>query len=358
MKSVLKKRRKTTKKATSKKYNLDELEVQFQLLSRLSNPEAILPETTSLKPLKKMLLRLMRVYSKIQIEFNKQTVQIMQNINQLLNTKIESQQKLIEELDSDMKRAWLGTSKNYISVIDEQLEDKFSALQKAIPQQKQTDYKSLYFPQFEDDFYLFQQTKFRGPYEMIKDRQKKYLPYIKTVKKLAEKHPFVDIGFGRGEFLEILKEQKLKHIMGVDTNQKYCDQAAKKGYEVVCDDGITFMQNYKGKLSGVSAFHVIEHLTFDQLFDLIYLAHMKLADGGFILFETPNIENVTVSSTSFYIDHTHISKLPPDFMKSMFEFFEFKKIEILYNIQIKDKYETDYDRFLFGPMDYAIVAYK
>ena len=338
-----------------------ELHKSIKQIEITVDPEKQLPENTSFKVIKKGILRALRVYTILQVQFNKHlldSIEIIKSLATEIHTVLIKQSKQIDELKKMWENDREKIASRYLTDIDSLLLQKFSALRKLIQQKNRSDYKSLYFPQFEDDFYLFQQEKFRGSYKLIRDRQKKYIPYLKNVRKFAQKHPFMDIGFGRGEFLEILKEQEFPHILGVDLNAKYCKNARENGYEAVCADGISYLQEHKGKLAGISAFHVIEHITFEQLFDLIYLAHMKLVEGGLLLFETPNIENVLVSSTTFYIDHTHITKLSPDFMKSLFEFFQFKNIEIVYSSAIVDKPQNEVDKYLFGPMDFAIVANK
>ena len=63
----------------------------------------------------------------------------------------------------------------------------------------------LFYPRFKDQFYAFQQYKFRGAFKDIKKKQKIYISYIKKVSdKIFIKYPFLDVGFGRGEFLELL----------------------------------------------------------------------------------------------------------------------------------------------------------
>ena len=72
----------------------------------------------------------------------------------------------------------------------------------------------LFYPKFKDEFYSFQQEFFRGDYKSIKEKQKIYIPYIKALpKKIINKFYFLDAGFGRGEFLDILKESGIKKVL-------------------------------------------------------------------------------------------------------------------------------------------------
>lgn len=191
--------------------------------------------------------------------------------------------------------------------------------------------KGLFYPRFAGDFYTFHQGKLRGPIDDIKKRQSIYLKYIKAIPKtLKDKYFFLDIGFGRGEFINILKEQKFKNIEGVDINKEYILKAKQKGYTVFEGDALKHLYLSEKKYYGISAFHLIEHLEFNQLFDLLLICSKKLVKGGVLILETPNVENTKVGSSSFHLDYTHKLKLPSLLIKTLLEYLGFTKIEFLY----------------------------
>lgn len=209
--------------------------------------------------------------------------------------------------------------------------------------------KGLFYPRFADDFYTFHQEKLRGSIDEIKKRQSIYLKYIgKVSNELRNKNSFLDIGFGRGEFINLLKEQKLKNVEGVDTNRDYVLKAKNNGYTVFQDDGLRHLYLSEKKYYGISAFHLIEHINFNQLFDLMLICSKKLVKGGVLILETPNVENIKVGSTSFYLDYTHKLKLPSLLLKTLLEYLGFTKIEFLY-LQ-RDNYKE--------AQDLGVVAYK
>jgi len=88
-------------------------------------------------------------------------------------------------------------------------------------------------------------------------------------------------------------------------------------------------------------------LDFSQLFDLLVLCSKKIVKGGVLILETPNVENIKVGSTSFYLDHTHKLKLPSLLLKTLLKYLGFTKIEFLY--LHPDKLEAQ---------DLGVVAYK
>lgn len=208
--------------------------------------------------------------------------------------------------------------------------------------------KGLFFSRFADSFYTFQQEKLRGSIDEIKKRQTVYLKYIKKLPKtIRSKHFFLDIGFGRGEFLNILQKNKFKKLEGVDTNKNYVLSTNKKGITVYHDDGIRYLYLSQKKFYGISAFHLIEHIEFIQLFDLLVLCQKKLVKGGILILETPNVENIGVGSSTFYLDYTHKLKLPSLLLRALLEYLGFNKIEFLY------LHPNEH-----GAQDLGVIAYK
>ncbi len=301
-------------------------------LTTLSNSEKLFPKKTKFKLFKKIILRILRPHTAIQTLFN--------------NAAVEVFRKILNKITVEINR-----------VSNELLSLRNIKPTKSSNQSNGT-YKSQFFPTHEENFYAFQQDRFRGSFDLIKNRQRQYIPYLKTIRNLSKLYPFLEIGFGRGEFLEILKENGVKKILGVETNKMRVKEAKARGFEAKQADAVTFLLNYSGKLSGVSAFHLIEHLTFEEIFDLLYAIYHKLEDGGLVIMETPNPENLQVGSWSFYVDHTHITKLPPEFLKSLFDFIGFSKTRIVYSTPLKKNLKNEVQKMIYGPMDYAVVAYK
>jgi SAM-dependent methyltransferase len=218
-----------------------------------------------------------------------------------------------------------------------------------------------------DAFYLEFENHFRGSEEEIKQKQQKYIKVFKD-SKADKKLPIVDLGCGRGEFLDLLHHNGLVPV-GVDLNQSMVDRARETGYEAVQDDAISYLSKQKtGSLAGITGFHLAEHLPFDQLLVLIAEANRCLAKGGILLLETPNPENVYVGSFTFHYDPSHLKPLPPAIVQFSAKFKGFKEAEIMRvapemteeEIKAATKNEKLQDalRRLYGPRDYALVAYK
>ena len=213
--------------------------------------------------------------------------------------------------------------------------------------------KGIFYPKFVNRWYEYHQSNLRGSIDEIKKRQSIYLPYIKKSKK-----PFLEIGFGRGEFLEIVKKAGIKNIEGVDLNYLFYKSAKEKGFNVYHSDALEFLYLSSKTFSGISAFHFIEHLEFPQLFDFLLMCSKKIEKGGTLILETPNIANLQVSSINFHYDFSHVLKIPPVLLKYLLKFFGFSEIKFLYLHPMKGKLKTETDKLIYGAQDLGVIAIK
>lgn len=218
-----------------------------------------------------------------------------------------------------------------------------------------------------DAFYVELENFFRGSEA---ETQKKHLPYIKVLDKakLNKRLPIVDLGCGRGEFLELLAKDNYRPV-GVDLNEDMVKRAKEKGFEAENVDAIGYLVNQpSNSLSGVTGFHLAEHIPFDHLLMLIAEAYRCLVKGGVLLLETPNPENLSVGAFTFHYDPSHLKPLPPAIIQFAAKFKGFERTDILRQqpqlteAQIKEATKNsvlrDVLNRLYGPRDYALVAYK
>lgn len=169
-----------------------------------------------------------------------------------------------------------------------------------------TDWVGMSF--FEDHYFAFEQ-KFRGPEALIRQRLTFYTNLLSDAGFSFQDKRVLDLGPGRGEWLGLTTDLGATSL-GVDLNQRMVDRCVEKGLDVVCDDAFRFLNQSAQKFDVISAFHLIEHLDFETWSNLISLAYEKLEDGGLLILETPNPENLSVGSMSFYIDPTHVRPIP------------------------------------------------
>src|SRR5262249_42615354 len=150
------------------------------------------------------------------------------------------------------------------------------------------------------------ENRYRGSREEIRGRLTGYLGLF------AELAPVIDLGCGRGEFLELLKERGIAG-RGVDGNANAVRECRDKGLDVRVGDLVDYLhEQAKGSLGGVFAAHVAEHLPPDVLVALLAEAHRALRPGGLLLLETPNPRSVVGFLEVYNRDLTHERPLHPD----------------------------------------------
>ena len=216
-----------------------------------------------------------------------------------------------------------------------------------------------------DAFYLAFENECRGSENEIRQQLGFYQEIVATNAVLKEK-PLLDIGSGRGEWLGLLKQSGIS-ASGVDVSKVLVDHCKKENLNVVLADGIEHLKGMPDQaLGAVSAFHVIEHLPFDTLFNLVEQAHRVLAPGGQLIFETPNPENILVASHTFYHDPTHRNPITPTLIDFLVRYLGFIDVRIERLHPYPDEarvigIDTLTERInghLCGPQDFAVIATK
>lgn len=224
--------------------------------------------------------------------------------------------------------------------------------------------------------YLLFENRHRGQEGEIRSRQRLYLPYFQKARSV------LDMGCGRGEFLELLREAGIA-ARGVELNQELVNLAREKGLEVVRDDGLEYLRNLpEGELDGIFLSQVIEHLGPENLRDLVREAFLKLAPGGVLLAETVNPQCLTTFSGAFYVDLSHQNPIHPEAARFLWESLGFTRVDILYvspypeEMRLQEMVRRDDESYedeiarvlndnvrrlnglLYGYQDYAVVGYK
>ena len=265
--------------------------------------------------------------------------------------ELKTQKNVFEEVLSQIK-----TIKNPVVELDSRLDDLKSKIR-------------------EPEYVRFEELH-RGSEEAVKWKQKNFLSYFK------DRGPVLDIGCGRGEFLELLKEAGIP-ASGVDTNQEMVRQCRAKGLEAVHQDGLVHLRGLPDQsLGGIFLSQVIEHLEPEALRELVRVSFAKLRPGGILSAETINPQCLSTFSGAFYLDLSHKNPIHPEAARYLWESLGFRQVELLYvspfpeEMKLKemvrredDSYEDELARILnenirslnaliYGFQDYAVVGYK
>ena len=218
------------------------------------------------------------------------------------------------------------------------------------------------------DYFDFE-NYFRGTRAAVRQAQMQYLPFFENCRNV------VDLGCGRGEFLEILQENKIGAV-GVDFYPEFADYCNEQGFTAVCEDAISYLEQLEAA-DGIFAGQLVEHLTTSQLIRLCELSYEKLEKGGYVILETPNPFSLSIYTHAFYIDPSHEKPVHPYTLKYFLEKAGFRSIQTLYtpnsrrdieippivsdSIQNLEEFNAvmkQVSEVLFGSQDYAMIARK
>lgn len=213
-----------------------------------------------------------------------------------------------------------------------------------------------------EGFYRAFEELHRGTRELIKLRLRVYLPFIEPLRALYEPANAVDLGCGRGEWLELLQESGFD-AQGIDLDDGMLAASRALGLNVQMRDAIGFLKELPDASQVViSGFHIAEHISFSDLQVLVQEAFRVLKPAGLLILETPNPENIVVGTANFYLDPTHMRPIPPQLLSFLPEYYGFEKVKIL-RLQepaglVNSNVPTLLDVLGGVSPDYSIVAQK
>ena len=209
------------------------------------------------------------------------------------------------------------------------------------------------------DFYKSFEDRYRGSRDDIKKRLSIYEPFLNLISTNDLKKG-LDIGCGRGEWLEILRNASIKSV-GIDLDSEMLSDCRSRNLDVVEGDGLKYLEETEdNSLAIISAFHVIEHIEFIDIFSLLTNAYKSLIPSGLIIIETPNPENIVTATNNFHLDPSHNNPIPPLLLSFLAEFIGFESVKI---IRLQDNINDVHNIYLRDVLagvsqDYALIAQK
>ncbi len=312
---------------------------------------------------------------------------LMQNYNGLKKTESTLRAELFSRLEETKKREGDPVLPAELEIVKAQLEqqiyDLTERLQKSrmdIAQQERrlscllagSDISSdgdvaKQQPQREadhslDSLFVSLEDALRGTSEQIKEEAKVYLPVLQ---KAGVSSGVLDVGCGRGEWLQVLQEARVE-ARGIDHNRILVQHCKDLSLDVVEGEALACLGSLPdGGLNAITAFHFVEHVPLETLIRFIDEVGRTLKPGGLFILETPNPENLLVGSCNFYLDPTHENPIPVQTMTLLLEARGFRCEQVLklhpvpnVKIDVKDQLTSHVNHFLYGPMNYAVVARK
>ncbi|MFO1063428.1 MAG: class I SAM-dependent methyltransferase [Pirellulales bacterium] len=208
----------------------------------------------------------------------------------------------------------------------------------------------------DEHFYLLMQMVFRGPIQVIRDQLKAVLDSI-SIPDEIRRLQVVDIGCGRGELLNLLREKGFEAV-GVDTSHLMVHKLAEQNMPALEGDGCGRLESFAdGSLCGVTAFHFIEHVQPEYLKRMLAVAYRKIAPGGFILLETPN-PFCPESLSFFYTDDSHVRPIQPFQLAFLVENAGFENTRAHFSAPVPAGRRQSIDNWLRLYQNHGLVAYK
>jgi O-antigen chain-terminating methyltransferase len=200
--------------------------------------------------------------------------------------------------------------------------------------------------------------RFRGSEEHVKAGQRLYAPNFEGCQNV------LDIGCGRGEFLEIMREAKIPAV-GIDLSQESVALCRLKGLEAQNADLFTYVAGLaEESLDGIFCAQVVEHLPPERLPEMIQLCASRLSRNGVMVIETPNPECLAIFATHFYLDPTHARPVPHPLLAFYLEEFGVGVMEVrklapaVESMPSLDSLPETFREAFFGGLDYAIIGKK
>ena len=341
---------------------------ELNLPSLLSDLEKFLKEDDHSSPLKgKRSRRNVNVDAlQGQQEFNRKVITVFSKFFTFFSDHVKTVRGLSGEIEDILKRGpalidakdreWDAQGSNHVGLIFKSMEwrvdklassyedasllmkrfillrDKLDGLLRQLEEHRIPDpllVRDLLEP-LEDWAYAGFENRYRGSAADVRRQQETYLSHFKGDRQV------LDLGCGRGEFLEMLHERGIS-ARGVDSNSQMIEICREKGLS--CDKGdILEMLNAveDGSLGGIFSSQVIEHLSPAYLKQLVAASFRKLGASTPLILETINPTSVFALVRIYFLDLTHRSPVHPQALQFLMENFGFEDVSLLYSAPLEE----------------------
>src|SRR6185312_2159942 len=294
---------------------------ESQQLGRVFNDLAQAIEARQTR-LEEQLDALAGLQRRVQAELSSLSAQAAERVSQLETTMMARVDKLeaataarLESVQADQAGAHAQWERQLMTLSDRMKQQATGSAAVAAPsgpgEDQSTPGLAAHYVSFEDTF--------RGTRDDIKARAGHYLTAFHDAGIEPGDGLVLDLGCGRGEWLEVLSEHGYAS-RGVDLNGVMVREAQTLGLDAIEQDVIAHLRSLGSEsVSAITSMHLVEHLPYEVLIRMVDEALRVLRPGGLLILETPNPENLTVGSYWFYMDPTHRNPIPPPLLQWIVE---------------------------------------
>ena len=209
---------------------------------------------------------------------------------------------------------------------------------------------------------LYFQARFGGDEKVIREQSQAFMELF------AGRRRVLDLGCGRGTFLELLRENQIGGY-GVDLDARMVGICREKGLDAHEADALVHLVSVAPKsIDGLYARHLAEHVLPGELVEILRAARRALAPLAPLVFVTPNPKTLTVGADSFWLDPQHLRPIPAELFQFYLEVEGFVDVSVR-TFEQSDRRLSDQvpegpirenvkllNQTLFGDRDYAVIG--
>jgi SAM-dependent methyltransferase len=251
------------------------------------------------------------------VRFESLLVQFLQHVTPVMDTK---ERALVDAIDE--VRNVTAVAQRTAAMVKRQIEQSAPNLSEPIRTFPNPSEPSKYVG-FED--------RFRGSEDEIRKRLADFVPYFEGAANV------LDVGCGRGEFLDLLKANGIS-ARGLDLNPEMVEACLARGLEATTGDALTYLNGLADEsLGGLLAVQVIEHLEPDYLQRFLQTAYYKLKPGARLVLETINPACWVAFFESYIRDLSHVRPIHPETLQYLLHASGFSSVDVVYRAPIAEE---------------------
>ena len=295
---------------------------------------------------RRAVLAALRPYAHHQDELSRFTVRGLREVDNRLDDLALDTQAQIARLRSLVLRSDEGAISHELTLMVEGMRARPASTHPAISEIDSSGHHALRFDNASSDAATYRgfEDIFRGQERAVMQQQIAYLSHFTGAEWV------LDLGCGRGEFLDALVARGFG-ARGADMDESMVARCAEKGHDVQLADAATYLRSVgDGSVPGMFAAQVVEHLSAEQLGELLALMQRKLTGGGVAVMETVNPHN-PAAMKAFWTDTTHHHPLFPEVLLALCRLAGFESGVVRFPEET-----GDFDADVYLNRDYAVVV--